>query len=143
LPNALGAQSTAVILVNFQDHPTNEPWTLLQVQSAVFGGAGAGGFILENSYQQTWLTGDVYGWYTIPLSSASCYAELIASYAKSAATAAGVNLSSYTHYVYVFPYDPECGWTGSAQIGGSEAWVNGTLNPNTFAHELGHNLAGC
>jgi hypothetical protein len=138
LPNTFGAQSTAVILVNFQDDPTNEPWTLSQVQNAVFGSAGTNGFILENSYQQTWLTGNVYGWYTIPLNSTTCNSTLIASYANSAATAAGVDLSSYTHYVYVFPYDADCGWTGAAQIGGTEAWVNGTLSTSTFAHELGH-----
>jgi hypothetical protein len=140
LPNTFGAQSVLVILVNFQDDPTNEPWTPSQVQSAVFGSTGADGFILENSYQQSWLTGDVTGWYTIPLSSTSCYSALIASYANSAAAAAGVNLSSYTHYVYVFPYDSACGWGGAAQIGGSQAWVNGTLDTKTFTHELGHNL---
>src|SRR5713101_99099 len=36
LPNTFGAQSTAVILVNFQDAPTNQPWTAAQVQAAVF-----------------------------------------------------------------------------------------------------------
>jgi hypothetical protein len=140
LPNTFGAQSTAVILVNFQDAPTNQPWTPAQVQAAVFGSTGANGFMQENSYGQTWLTGNVFGWYTIPLSSTTCYSALIASYANSAATAAGVNLSSYTHYVYVFPYDSVCGWGGGAQIGGTEAWVNGTLDPQTFTHELGHNL---
>ncbi len=140
LPNTFGAQNTAVILVNFQDAPTNQPWTPTQVQAAVFGSTGANGFMQENSFGQTWLTGDVFGWYTIPLSSTTCYSTLITSYANSAATAAGVNLSSYTHYVYVFPYDSACGWTGMAQIGGTEAWVNGTLDRKTITHELGHNL---
>jgi hypothetical protein len=140
LPNTFGAQSTLVILVNFQDDPTNQPWTPSQVQSAVFGSAGANGFMQENSYQQSSVTGDVYGWYTIPLNSTSCYSSLIASYANSAASSAGANLSSYSHYVYVFPYDSACGWGGAAQIGGNEAWMNGTIDPNTFAHELGHNF---
>jgi hypothetical protein len=140
LPNTFGAQNTAVILVNFQDAPTNQPWTPTQVQAAVFGSTGANGFMQENSFGQTWLTGDVFGWYTIPLNSTTCNSVLITSYANSAATAAGVNLSSYTHYVYVFPYDSACGWGGAAQIGGTEAWVNGTLDTKTFSHELGHNL---
>lgn len=140
LPNTFGAQNTLVILINFQDAPTNQPWTPSQVQSAVFGSAGADGFIQENSYQQTSVTGDVYGWYTIPLNSTTCYSDLIASYANSAASSAGANLSSYSHYVYVFPYDSACGWGGAAQIGGNESWVNGTLDPNVFAHELGHNF---
>ena len=140
LPNTFGAQSTAVILVNFQDAPTNQPWTPAQVQGAIFGSSGASGFLQEASYGQTWLTGNVFGWYTIPQSSTTCNSVLIASYGNSAATAAGVNLSSYTHYVYVFPYDSVCGWGGAAQIGGTEAWVNGTLDTKTFTHELGHNL---
>src|SRR5713226_4553848 len=64
LPNTFGAQSTAVILVNFQDAPTNQPWTPAQVQSVVFGSSGANGFMQENSYGQMWLTGNVFGWYT-------------------------------------------------------------------------------
>jgi hypothetical protein len=67
LPNTLGAQSTLVILVNFQDDPANQPYTVVDAQSAVFGVVS--NFFLENSYQQTWVTGDVAGWYTIPLSS--------------------------------------------------------------------------
>jgi hypothetical protein len=77
LPNTFGAQSTLVILVNFQDAPTNQPYTLAAAQSVVFGPVN--NFILENSYQQTWLTGDVVGWYTIPLSSTTCNLSSIAA----------------------------------------------------------------
>src|SRR5712692_2517017 len=94
LPYTFGAQSTLVILVNFQDAPTNQPYTVADAQSLVFGSVN--NFILENSYQQTWLTGKVVGWYTIPVSSTPCNISSIASYAQSAATAAGVNLSAYT-----------------------------------------------
>jgi hypothetical protein len=110
LPNTFGAQSTLVILVNFQDAPTNQPYTVADAQSLVFGTVN--NFILENSYQQTWLTGSVVGWYTIPLSSTTCNISSIASYAQSAASAAGVNLSAYTRYVYAFPQDSACGFGG-------------------------------
>ncbi len=30
-------------------------------------------------------------------------------------------------------------WSGLALIGGKMAWLNGTVSPNTVAHELGHN----
>jgi Gametolysin peptidase M11/NPCBM-associated, NEW3 domain of alpha-galactosidase len=142
LPNTFGAQQTVVILVNFQDAPTRQPWTISQVQSAAFGSTGASGFILENSYQQTWLTGDVYGWYTLPDSSTTCNPTQMAVDADNAAAAAGVNLASYKRKVYVFPYDSACGWSGMALIGGSpsQAWMNGSIDPNLFAHELGHNL---
>lgn len=145
LPNTIGAQSTLVILVNFQDAPNNQPYTTADAQNVTFGNASS--FFQENSYQQTWLTGDVAGWFTIPLSSTSCDTSSIASYAQSAATAAGVNLSSYAHYLYAFPQNNNCGWAGSSFIGGnpSQSWINGTtgrgtLDVHVVDHELGHAL---
>ena len=87
--SSLGAQNTVVLLVNFQDQPTNKPWTAEQVNSFVFGTASGqvNNFFLENSYQQTWLTGKVFGWYTMSINS-SCDTDYIASAAKAAASAA-------------------------------------------------------
>ena len=139
LPYTLGAQSTLVILVNFQDDPANQPYTVANAQSLVFGTASS--FFLENSYQQTWLTGDVAGWFTIPLSSTTCNIASIASYANSAASAAGVNLSSYSHYVYAFPENSACGFAGASNVGGSpsQSWINGSgMEMHTVDHELGH-----
>jgi len=138
LPNTLGAQRTVVILVNFQDNPI-QPYTLADARSVIFGTTS--NFFLENSYQQTWLSGDVVGWYTIPMASTVCDIPSLDSYAESAATAAGINLSAYTHRVYVFPPNA-CGWTGSATVGGnpSRAWINGSLELAVAGHELGHNL---
>jgi M6 family metalloprotease-like protein len=139
LPNTLGAQSTLVILVNFQDAPTNQPYTVATVQSLVFGTVSS--FFLENSYRQTWLTGDVVGWYTIPVSSTTCNITSIASSAQAAASAAGVNLSAYTHFVYAFPQNSACGFAGASNIGGSpsQSWINGSgMEMHTVDHELGH-----
>jgi M6 family metalloprotease-like protein len=148
LPNTFGAQNTAVILVNFEDAPANQPWTPAQVQTVVFGSSGASGFLLEASYGQTWLTGNVYGWYTIPVSSTTCDTNQIATDANNAATASGVNLSAYTRFVYVFPYNSICAWADTATIGGnpSQSWVNGggtttnKLDLGTFDHAIGHNF---
>jgi len=145
LPNTLGMQSTLVILVNFQDDPTNQPYTVADAQSLVFGTVS--NFFLENSYQQTWLTGDVAGWYTIPESSTTCNITSIATDAQAAAAAAGINLSAYSHYVYAFPQDSACGFGGSSFIGGtpSQSWINGTagngsLDIHILDHEIGHAL---
>ncbi len=137
LPNTFGAQSTVVILVNFQDNVV-QPWTPAQVQSAVF--TTTSNFMVENSYGQTWLTGNVFGWYTMALSSTTCDGFQIATAADNAATAAGVNLSAYTHYVYVTPTNTNCVGVGGAEIGGPFAWLFGTIGPDIFEHELGHNL---
>ena len=60
-------------------------------------------FFLENSHNQTWLTGDVAGWFTLPLSSSTCDYNQISSAADQAATSGGVRLSNYTRKVYAFP----------------------------------------
>ena len=137
LPSTFGAQKTLVILVNFQDKAT-QPYTPDTARNIVFNTTS--NFDLENSFQQAWLTGDVYGWYTIALDSTVCDSRQIASYAKQAATAAGVNLSAYTRYVYAFP-DNACDWWGLGTVGGnpSQAWINGSLAKGV-GHEMGHNL---
>jgi hypothetical protein len=139
LPNTFGAQSTLVILVNFQDNPT-QPYTLSTAQDVVFNQTS--NFDMENSFQQAWLTGTVVGWYTLPISSSTCDVNSIASYANQAATSAGVNLGNYTHYVYAFPSTSSCGWWGLGTIGGSpsQAWIDGTLSLKVVGHEMGHNL---
>jgi len=137
VPNTFGAQSTLVILVNFQDSAI-QPFTTGDAYNAVFGTAN--NFFMENSYGQTSLTGDVVGWYTIPVSIATCDTSQIATAAQNAATAASVNLSVYTRYVYVFPFNSACAFAGSSTVGGkpSESWINGYPEMHTLNHELGH-----
>jgi uncharacterized repeat protein (TIGR01451 family) len=138
LPNTFGAQKTLVLLVNFQDNPV-QPWTLNQVRNVVF--TETNNFDLENSFQQTWLTGDVYGWFTIPMSYTICDSSTLATYAQQAATAAGVDLSAYTRYIYAFPNNA-CGYWGLGTIGGnpSQAWIDGALQVRVVSHEMGHNF---
>jgi hypothetical protein len=138
VPNTFGSQSVLVILVNFQDDAI-QPFTNADVQNAVF--TTANNYITENSYGQTSLTGDVVGWYTIPDSITTCNMSQIATDAQNAAAAAGTNLSNYTRYVYVFPYNNVCGWAGSSYVGGkpSQSWINdNNLDIHVIDHELGH-----
>ncbi|MRR37613.1 peptidase M11, partial [bacterium] len=139
VPNALGAQKTLLILVKFQDTVT-EPYSVAEARSMMFDTTSA--FFMENSYQQTWLSGDVYGWYTIPLDSTNCDINAIESYAEAAAVAAGARLSAYTHYVYAFPDNSGCGWWGLSTVGGnpSRAWITREFQLGVTAHELGHGL---
>jgi hypothetical protein len=139
LPYTFGEQRTLVMLVNFQDDAKNTPWSTNDAYNLVFGAVND--FYLENSFQQTWLAGDVFGWYTLPLDSTSCDNGGIRDLAMTAAAADGVNVDSYDRYVYVFPTN-SCGYSGMAETGvtPSHAWINGSLNIRTVAHELGHNL---
>jgi hypothetical protein len=139
VPNTFGAQSTLLVAINFQDN------TLASCDTAaawnIFSNA-INGFIAENSYGQTSVTGMAVGCYTIPESITTCDTNAIASDAQNAATAHGVNLSNYTRYVYLLPRDNACGFAGASQVGGnpSQSWLNGTLDSHVVNHELGHAL---
>src|SRR5579864_5041618 len=137
VPNTFGAQSLLIILVNFQDDVV-QPYASGDIQSVFFSSSNS--FFVENSYQQTSLTGAVVGWYTIPDSITTCNISQIATDAQSAATAAGVNLSNYTRYVYFFPYNAACAFAGASNVGGnpSQSWINGTVDIHVINHELGH-----
>lgn len=140
LSNTFGEQRTAVFLVNFKDKPAEKPWTPSQVHDRFFNQIS--NFFMENSYQQTWLTGDVLGWYTANINSTdSCDRWAIAQAADDAAIANNVDLSQYDRYVYVFPFNT-CTWSGIANVGGTQtkAWINGALFTKVPAHELGHNF---
>ena len=133
-----GQHRVLVILVNFQDKQT-QPFTKDQAQSVMFGTTSD--FFREASYGQTWLTGDVFGWYTIPVNSTVCDTTAISTYAQQAADDAGANLASYDHYVYAFPQNA-CTWQGRGSVGGtpSQAWINDWFELGIVAHELGHNF---
>lgn len=143
MPDAFGPQKTLVILVNFQDKPSNEPWTVNQIKNTVFTVGNA--MINEFSYQQTTVVGNVVGWYTIALPSNTTCESItytLPTLARNAATAAGVNLSLYNRFIYMFPYVSSCQWAGLASIGGkpSTAWINGLNRVEAIVHEFGHNL---
>jgi hypothetical protein len=138
LPNTFGALKTLVILVNFSDLAT-QPYTVDSAKSVVF--ATTSNFDMENSYGRTSLTGDVVGWYTIPMSSTVCDYNTLATYATQAAMAAGVNVSSYARLIFAFPNNA-CTWWGLGTVGGSpaRAWINGSFELRVVGHETGHNL---
>ena len=138
LSNTFGPQKTLLILVNFSDNPA-QPYTVAQAQS---GYAALDAWFREVSYQQTSLTIDVVGWYTLSLSTAGCDTSLLQSKARQAAAAAGVNLASYVRQVYAFPFNTNCKFAGMASVGGtpSSVWINGNANTGLLAHEFGHTL---
>ncbi|MCG9711728.1 NEW3 domain-containing protein [Shewanella insulae] len=133
-----GEQRTLVLLLNFQDNP-QQPWTQAEVQQMVFGKVND--YYLEASYGQTWLTGDVRGYYTMPIDT-TCEYFYMDTYAQQVAKDNGIDLSQYDRLVYMLPQNNSCGWQGQGTVGGSpsRAWINGELNLKIIGHELGHNL---
>ncbi|GHA16540.1 Ig-like domain-containing protein [Oceanisphaera arctica] len=135
---SLGEQKTLVMLVNFTDK-AEQPYTREEASQLIFGQVDA--YYQENTYRRSWLTGEVAGWFTIPLSSQVCDVQTLAAQAQDEAVEAGVELSQYNRYIYVFPNN-SCGFSGTATVGGtpSQAWINQSLTLTTMAHEFGHNL---
>jgi hypothetical protein len=137
LAGTTGEKKVLVILVNFQDKQT-QPYTLERASDVTFNTTS--NFFRENSYGQTWLTGDVYGWYTIPIDSTVCDKNAIATYAQQAAANAGANLAAYSNIVYGFPQNG-CSFSGSSSVGGSpsHSWIRGDwYGIEVLGHELGH-----
>ena len=140
--NTKGERTVAVFLVNFSEGV--EPWTTQEVHDRVF--TDVNQFFLENSYQQMWLTGDVFGWYTVsgnPSSSlTACKSQGISDQVdQAAAQAHQVDVSDYDHVIYVFP--PEisaCKGKPWADISGYKVWLSRGISVFDIAHEMTHNI---
>ncbi len=135
--------NVAVLLVNFSND-TSQPYTPAYANGIVFANANSvAAYYNEVSWSELTLSGDVYGWYTIAASNATtCDFTTWASQADQAATAAGVNLSSYNYKVYALSSAPACNWGGIAYLPGTQSWVNGSygMTMRVVGHELGHNF---
>jgi hypothetical protein len=137
-----GAERIAIVLLNFSND-TSQPYTPAFAAGVAFTNANSvAAYYAESSYGQLTLSGDVFGWFTIPDSNANCATGIWAASATTLATTAGVNLSGYDNVVYAFPTAPGCAWGGLAQMPGRSSWLNGpgAMALHTMAHELGHNF---
>ena len=145
LTKTLGEQTLAVILVNFQDDPS-QPFTKQEAHDAVFGEVA--NYFYESSYQQTRITGVSLGWYTLPLDGNGDCSQFSLSKAKelvqAPALADGVDLTTYDRLLLL--YNPvKCAPKGLASLSASSsagirdltAHVGG-LRMQTIYHELGH-----
>ena len=150
-----GARKVAVLLVNFADD-TATPFTAAQVRTALFSSdpqslnsyfqaaSGDGRLSLTGHLSAT---GDVFGYYTLPMPSVGCDVEAWGDAARQQAHNAGVDLTPYQHIVYLWP--TQCGdvsfgiqppLPGPSVGEVTEVWLDGTLDLHVTAHEVGHNL---
>jgi len=140
-PAITGAKRLAVILINFSDN-TSQPFTPAFAAGVAFTNAdSAATYYSESSWGKVTLSGDVFGWYTLPNTSETCDWTGWANAADAAAAAAGVNLGTYDYREYAFPYVSSCTWVaGEGQVFGPLSWSNGEMDNRVMAHELGHNF---
>jgi len=140
-----GPKNIAVILFNFQND-RSKPWNASTVSNVIFNQSNA--YHSQNSFGQTTLSGNVFGYYTLPINK-TCNTFAVAQAAIAAADPA-VNFLNYTNIVFAGPISG-CGWTGFATIGptvnstGEGAVTVGnlwlaTMTAAVVSHELGHNM---
>jgi hypothetical protein len=138
-----GQKKVAVILFNFSNDGS-QPYTPALAYGVAFSNPDSvAAYYAENSHSQLTLTGDVFGWYTIPVTNANCDFGGWGNAADQQATLDGVNLAAYDYVVYAFPGASSCGWAGLAYLPGTRSWLNGAgaMGLYVMAHELGHNFA--
>lgn len=135
-------KNVAVILFNFQND-TSEPWTTNFVSGVTFDNSDSvDAYYQENSYGQLSLSGDVFGWYTIPQDNTLCNPSAWATVARTQAENDEVDLSGYDNFIYAFPNTTACNFNGLANTTSvpGESWINGFYTKSLVGHEIGHTL---
>jgi len=135
----------AVIMFNFMnDH--SQPMTPTDIHRRMIDDTDSmRAYYLENSYGAIEnMTADVYGYFTIPYEKNTGYCDSYtwAIAADAAAFQSGVNITSYSRRVYVFPGPNNCTGSAWATLGGnpSRMWMPGNSYTPILSHEFGHNL---
>ncbi len=134
-----GEQKTLVLMVNFQENPSEQPLTSTEADSLVFGEVND--FYQQNSYGQSWLSGQVAGWFTLPLSNQVCDFASVQQEADESAIASGIALNEYDRIIYLMT-NTACisEGLGTMEESPSRAYINGIFTARLIAHELGHNF---
>ena len=97
-------------------------------------------FYEEESKGRMTVGATVYGWYTIDAKTTGCDWRTWHTLGWNAATAAGVNLSAFTNVIFIWPRTSDCGFAGVGYVPGAYTYINGYLDTQVLAHEVGHNL---
>ncbi len=133
------SKKIAVILFNFQDNAT-EPYSRAQIDGLMKTGTqNVDDYLGEASLGKWAVQTDIYGYYTIPFSGASCspfWSDDLPA-AATQAMADGYVASNYMSTLFVFPNIIPCPFVAAAS--GTQAYFNGNaFDLWTVIHELGH-----
>ncbi|MEK6821140.1 MAG: hypothetical protein AABY11_01945, partial [archaeon] len=155
IDDSFGDQNTVVILANFLND-SSEPMTPEEIRGIMFNDSDSlDAYYREASFSNVSFSGQVYGWYTMPI-NATCINSSIFFNAVSVADQ-DVYFPPYSRVVIVHPQVDGCGFGGAGTIGqssfgtddgwtvASKAWINRDWTDrqifrHTIVHELGHNL---
>ena len=145
-PDSIGEQKTIVLLVLFQDikdvFNLSEAAAKAKANDVVFNQVDS--YYSETSYNKTWINGDIFGWYTLPINH-TCDVYTVRREAITQSQS-DVSVSDYDRLIIIAPFfaeggQPTCGWSGQAELGGQTAWIaTSAVSPKVIGHEFGHNL---
>lgn len=137
-PPQLGDYRVAVVLINFTND-TRQPYTPAFAEGTVFSFFNsARQFFAESSYGQMMLTGDVFGWWTVPYPNNPCDTLAWKNAARSMALAQGVDLDAdYDHVALAWPRTSACQFNGRA----GSFYNTDSLDEQAVIHEMGHGLS--
>ena len=139
-PGWSGPRRLAVVLINFTNN-TTKPFTRTFANGVIFTNADSvRAYFAEESHGAVSLQGTTYDWIKVPYSNSTCQPQAWEAAARTILSAKGIDLASYTNFMYMFPSTPSCAWRGLGYLPGSTTWINGTPNLRTPAHELTHNF---
>jgi hypothetical protein len=150
--NLSGSHHTLVLLLNFEDKKATDTTSIEQVTGHMYTDqTNMRQNFLDSSFKQTDFIPDTNGdgqpdIYTINLNYSitnTCSASMWANDAKAAASAQGIDISLYKHFMFVLPANSSCGWGGLGNLGCGGSSCHTWIKWNSkivYAHELGHNL---
>ncbi len=148
-PSGAGVTPTGTtnVLVMLVDWTSPDSVTPASATTQMF--TDTNGYYRDASFGGLGQTGAVTPWLKIagPSIDANgnprCYGDFgtIMNQARSAATAAGYTMDSYSNYVVYFPRcaGDSAGYSGWAYVGSTDTWLNGYLDRRVTVHEQGHN----
>ena len=138
-PNPIGEQNVLVILVNFRDKPSDQPYTSEHARSLILEKLAA--HYQEMSYGLAYFNGDVTGWHTVDIDSSSCSRNELRDAAENAAILDGFDTTLYNHW-FIGMASGSCGNYGTwgSKRGYTYVAENYMAGSSVLvpAHELGH-----
>lgn len=138
----LGPKKIAVLAFHFSDNQA-QPLTIDNLKDWTFGNdPSLASYIAEVSFNQVQVSGDAYGWYTLPyLMGDTCLTQKWTNDVLSIARNQGVDIDSYD-YIGLYFIHADCRFDGRADILNSVLYMNGTMDKVNYiailAHELTH-----
>lgn len=135
-----GARRIGVVPINFSND-RRKPFTRAQAGGIVLTNTrSAKTYFGEESKGAVSITGVAFDWVQLSASNTTCDVFGWAAEARSILASRGVDVSSFTNFIFAFPQTSSCPWRGLGHLPGWHTWINGVPSLRTVVHELGHNF---